>query len=68
MQKQMTSSVRWVQLIEQQWASDVRQWIEVGPKEILAKLLKPNLKDCAETWTSQNINNLEKAESFSVEA
>ena len=64
MKKQMTSSVRWIQTISDQWDNGVRNWLEVGPKQVLAKLLKPNLNDHEESWESQNINSLEKARSL----
>ncbi len=59
---QMTSSVRWIEIIRNQWAAGVRQWYELGPKQVLARLLAANLKELAGeegAWEVQNLGSLE---------
>lgn len=55
---QMTSSVYWVQIMQNMYAAGARNFMEVGPKSVLAKLAGQNLKgqDGVET---QNIGSLE---------
>ncbi|ADU64159.1 MAG: ACP S-malonyltransferase [Pseudodesulfovibrio sp.] len=64
MQRQMTSSVLWIQTIQTMWLAGVRHFAEVGPKNVLTKLLAPNLKDMTEAWTSTTIGSLEQAASL----
>lgn len=45
MQKQMTSSVFWIDTIKNQWADGVRRWVELGPKAVLSKMVKPILEE-----------------------
>ena len=40
---QMTSSVRWIETIGAQWKDGVRHWLELGPKELLSKMVAPIL-------------------------
>ena len=44
MQKQMTSSVLWIDTIKNQWTDGVRRWVELGPKAVLSKMVKPILE------------------------
>lgn len=60
MAAQMTSSVRWIEIIGQQWRDNARQFVEVGPKAVLAKLLKANLTDKEEAWEALNLGTLEQ--------
>lgn len=62
MQRQMTSSVLWIQTMQALYASGVREFVEVGPKGVLSKMVKPNLKELGDDWTASAIGNLEKAE------
>lgn len=41
---QMTSSVYWVQIMQNMYAAGARKYIEVGPKNVLTKLVGQNLK------------------------
>ncbi len=41
--RQMTSSVRWTDTIQTQWADGARRFVECGPKGVLGKMLKPIL-------------------------
>ncbi len=61
MQQQMTSSVLWIQTMQAMFASGVRQFIEVGPKGVLFKMLKANLGKEEEKWSGLNVGNLEQA-------
>jgi len=64
MQRQMTSSVLWIQALQSMWATGIRDFTEVGPKGVLFKMLKPNLSTMEEEWTGSNIGNLEQAEAL----
>ncbi|MDY7000705.1 MAG: ACP S-malonyltransferase, partial [Thermodesulfobacteriota bacterium] len=61
MAKQMTSSVRWIEIIQAQWQENVRKWFEFGPKGVLTKLLKANLADKDEPWEGIGVADLEQA-------
>jgi [acyl-carrier-protein] S-malonyltransferase len=69
MQRQMTSSVLWIQTLQALWLAGVRRFVEVGPKNVLTKLLTPNLAACAapadggeaEPWTAHTVGTLEQA-------
>ncbi len=58
MQKQMTSSVLWVQTLASMWNSGIRTYTEIGPKGVLQKMLKPNFKGKEEDWTGAAIGSL----------
>lgn len=62
MQSQMTSSVLWIQTVQAMYATGVRQFIEVGPKGVLCKMLKPNLTGMDDDWTGVSVGTLEQAE------
>ncbi len=64
MQRQMTSSVLWIQTLQSLYTAGVRRFVEVGPKNVLAKLLKPNIKDLGEDWTGEGVGSLEQAEAL----
>ena len=64
MQRQMTSSVLWIQTLQTMYGTGIREFVEVGPKGVLFKMLKPNLKSMGDDWTGATIGNLEKAESL----
>ncbi len=64
MQHQMTSSVLWTQTVRAMYGMGVREFVEVGPKGVLAKMLKPNLATEGDDWTGAAIGNLEAAESL----
>jgi [acyl-carrier-protein] S-malonyltransferase len=40
---QMTSSVRWIEIVGAQWRDGVRHWLELGPKAVLSKMVAPIL-------------------------
>lgn len=60
MQKQMVSSVLWLQLINKQWENGIRTWLEVGPKGVLSRMMPQILADKEEKWQTEKINDLEK--------
>ncbi|MFV0421210.1 ACP S-malonyltransferase [Oleidesulfovibrio sp.] len=67
MQGQMAGSVRWIDTISNQWNAGVRQWIELGPKNILGKMLTPILAEAgaaSDEWTTQTISTLEQTEAL----
>jgi [acyl-carrier-protein] S-malonyltransferase len=61
MQRQMTSSVLWIQTMRAMWAMGVREFVEVGPKGVLFKMLKANLGNEEGKWSGLNIGNLAQA-------
>ncbi len=44
-QKQMTSSVLWINTIASQYNDGIRTWIEISPKAVVSKMVKPILDD-----------------------
>ncbi len=64
MQSQMTSSVLWIQTVQAMYAMGMRDFMEVGPKGVLNKMLKPNLKETGDDWTGATVGNLEQAEAL----
>ncbi len=64
MQSQMTSSVLWIQTLQAMYGTGVRNFTEVGPKGVLSKMLKPNLKASGDDWTGATVGNLEQAEAL----
>ncbi|WP_316898582.1 ACP S-malonyltransferase [Pseudodesulfovibrio indicus] len=60
MQRQMTSSVLWVQTVQAMRALGVNDFVEVGPKGVLTKMLKPNLAPDAD-WTARTVGSLAQA-------
>ena len=43
MLRQMTSSVLWIDTIANQWRDGLRAWLEMGPKPVLTKMVRPCL-------------------------
>ncbi len=62
MQKQMISPVLWLQLVQDQWARGVRSWYELGPKDVLRKLLQYSLQDQEEAWEAVSVGSLQKVQ------
>lgn len=67
--RQMTSSVRWIDTIANQYAAGIRAFVECGPKGVLGKMVKPIL-DAApaapapESYSVVSVGSAEQAESF----
>ncbi len=56
---QMASSVRWIETITNQWNAGVRQWIELGPKNVLGKMLAPILLHAGaqnDAWSTRTLS------------
>ena len=64
MQRQMTSSVLWIQTLAALYGAGVRRFVEVGPKGVLAKLLGPNLKASGDDWTGEGAGGLEQIDAL----
>lgn len=62
MSSQMTSSVRWIEIIANQYNDGVRNFLELGPKGVLTKLLAANLK--GKDYEGKGIGNLEQAQAI----
>ncbi|SMF23940.1 ACP S-malonyltransferase [Desulfovibrio gilichinskyi] len=59
---QMTSSVRWIEIIANQYEAGVKTFFELGPKGVLTKLLAANLS--GKEYEGKGIGNLEQAQEF----
>lgn len=69
MLNQMTSSVRWVDTMTQQWQDGLHRWVEVGPKAVLSKMVAPCLEGLLPEGQSANtlcISNAEGIENFTA--
>jgi len=62
MSSQMTSSVRWIEIIANQYDAGARTFLELGPKGVLTKLLVANLK--GKDYEGKGIGNLEQADTL----
>lgn len=62
MSSQMTSSVRWIEIISNQYEAGARTFLELGPKGVLTKLLAANLK--GKEYNGKGIGNIEQADAF----
>ena len=62
MQRQMTSSVLWIQTMQAMYGMGIRSFTEVGPKGVLFKMLKPNLKASGDDWSGSAVGNYEQAQ------
>ncbi len=62
--RQMTSSVRWIDIMGNLYKDGVRTFLEVGPKGVLSKMVKPNLEglpDLKDDWQTLNVATAEAA-------
>ena len=63
---QMTSSVRWIETVRNQYADGARRWLELGPKAVLGKMVAPCLAGTAtaDDLAIELVNNAETATAF----
>lgn len=64
---QMTSSVRWIDTISNQYVDGARRFLECGPKGVLTKMVKPVLDAAsvdATSYAAASVGNAEQAEAF----
>ena len=66
MPQQMTSSVFWIDTITNQFNAGVRNFVEVGPKGVLSKMLGQILKPVCDSseWNATTLGNLEAVETY----
>ncbi|SKA76641.1 ACP S-malonyltransferase [Desulfobaculum bizertense] len=57
MVQQMTSPVRWIEIITNQYNAGVRTWYEPGPKGVLTKMLGQTLKGVDAEWTGKSLDS-----------
>lgn len=63
MKRQMTSSVYWTQIIENQYADGMRSFLELGPKGALSRMISQILKD-RDGVETLSVSTLEQAASL----
>lgn len=63
--RQMTSSVRWIDTMGAMYAAGARTFVEIGPKGVLTKMVKPNL-DGKDDVNAVSIASKEAAETFTL--
>ncbi len=60
--EQMTSSVLWIDTIQNMWTDTLRRFVEIGPKVVLAKMVTPCLADMpTEQLSTATISTAEQA-------
>lgn len=67
--EQMTSPVRWIETIRNQYKDGARFWLELGPKAVLGKMVAPCLAGIvahADELRTALIHNVESARAFSL--
>ncbi len=65
MVEQMTSSVLWIDTMQNQWQDGARSFLEVGPKAVLSKMVAPCLNPVTDAEITTNcISNLEQINSW----
>lgn len=64
MQKQMTSSVLWIQTMGNLFDQGMRGFVEIGPKGVLRKMLAANLKGREEDWEANALASLEQIDAL----
>ncbi len=63
---QMTSSVQWIQSMQNQWQDGARTWLEVGPKAVLSKMVAACLAGMAEEVSTHVVSNAQQISEFSL--
>lgn len=64
MLSQMTSPVRWIEVIEAMWADGRRRYVELGPKNVLTKLLQANITGDSATYEALTVGSADAVASF----
>ncbi|MBR4742310.1 MAG: ACP S-malonyltransferase [Desulfovibrio sp.] len=59
---QMVSPVFWIKTIQNQYASGIRQWLEIGPKSLLNKMVTACLHDVSDHIETAEVTNLPTVE------
>ncbi len=63
--KQMTSSVYWIETINNQWNDGFRKWLELGPQGVLGRMMRQILAtENADHYEAISIHNLNAADEF----
>lgn len=62
MRRQMVSGVRWIDTVSNQWNDGARAWLEVGPKNVLSKMVGPILAQIAGTEDAFSVHNVQTDE------
>ncbi len=65
MKQQMSSSVRWTEIVHNMYQDGLRHFVEIGPKNVLSKLLAQNLKDMDNVLV-ENIGSLDAVMQWAV--
>jgi len=63
--RQMTSSVRWIDTMGAMYEEGARVFVEIGPKGVLAKMVKPNLEG-REGVSATNVATMQAVEEFTL--
>ncbi len=61
--RQMTSSVRWIDTVGALYADGARHFVEIGPKGVLTKMVKPNLEG-KDDFSAVSVAGLEAAQAY----
>lgn len=64
--RQMISSVLWIDTITNQWENGIRSWLEIGPKGVLSRMIKPILDalPSPEAFSVESISSLSAIENW----
>jgi len=63
--RQMTSSVRWIDTMGSMYSAGARIFVEIGPKGVLTKMVKPNLEG-KDDVNAVSVASKEAADSFTL--
>ena len=63
--RQMTSSVRWIDTMANLYQAGARTFLELGPKGVLSKMVKPNLEGKTD-YNAINVATYEAAKTLAI--
>ena len=66
MLKQMVSPVQWVKTVQQHLAAGCREWLEIGPKSILSKMVLACVDDTVHTVTTEAVTSFSLAQDYAA--